>query len=92
MNSKDIVAGLDIGTTGVKALIVDTAGRVLGLGYREYPCLFPHPGWMEQDVTVMWPEICQALRAALADRSTPGKAAQDRRSRSPGRNLVDIGR
>lgn len=44
MNSKDIVAGLDIGTTGVKALIADRSGKVLGLGYREYPCLFPHPG------------------------------------------------
>ncbi len=66
MKSKDIVAGLDIGTTGVKALIVDGSGKVLGLGYHEYPCLFPHPGWMEQDVTVMWPEVCAALRAAMA--------------------------
>lgn len=61
-----IVAGLDIGTTGVKALILDSQGKVLGGGYREYPCRFPRPGWMEQDVTVMWPEVCNALRAAVS--------------------------
>jgi xylulokinase len=66
MDDKRMVAGLDIGTTGVKALVVDTVGKVLGSGYREYPCLFPHPGWMEQDVGVMWPQVCQALREAVA--------------------------
>ncbi len=64
--SEHIVAGLDIGTTGVKALIVDTSGQVLGSGYCEYPCLFPHPGWMEQDVEAMWPQVCAALREAVA--------------------------
>ncbi|MCF8035173.1 MAG: hypothetical protein K9K66_04215 [Desulfarculaceae bacterium] len=66
MPEQHIVAGLDIGTTGVKALIVDTSGKVLGSGYREYPCLFPHPGWMEQDVDAMWPQVCEALGAAVA--------------------------
>ncbi|MCB2188976.1 MAG: xylulose kinase [Deltaproteobacteria bacterium] len=66
MAEKGIVAGLDIGTTGVKVLIVDTGGRVLGSAYREYGCLFPHPGWMEQDVGAMWPQVCLALREAVA--------------------------
>ena len=50
MDGKIYIAGLDIGTTGVKALITDTEGRIIGIAYREYPCKFPFPGWVEQDV------------------------------------------
>lgn len=66
MNNKQIVAGLDIGTTGVKALIADTTGAELGSGYREYDCQFPNAGWMEQDVTAMWPEVCHSLHDAIS--------------------------
>ncbi len=65
MSNKRYIVGLDIGTTGAKTLIVDTAGRPVGLGYREYPCLFPYPGWMEQDVEAMWPKICESCREAI---------------------------
>ena len=65
MSSKKYIAGIDIGTTGAKTLITDTAGKPVGLGYREYPCLFPHPGWMEQDVEAMWPKVCESCREAI---------------------------
>jgi xylulokinase len=59
------LAGLDIGTTGVKALITDTNGNVIGMAYREYPCIYPYPGWVEQDVEYMWIKICEALREVI---------------------------
>ena len=68
------VAGLDIGTTGVKALIADTAGKVAGIAYREYPCAYPSPGWVEQDVEQMWDKICEASNEVIA------KTAVDPRS------------
>jgi len=68
------VAGLDIGTTGVKALIADTAGKVAGIAYREYPCAYPSPGWVEQDVEQMWGKICEASKEVIA------KTAVDPRS------------
>src|SRR5205823_13277074 len=38
------VLAIDAGTTGVTALVVSEAGRVVARGYREFPQLFPRPG------------------------------------------------
>ena len=42
--------GIDAGTTGCTVMIFDERGRSLGHGYKEYPCIAPHPGWSEQDL------------------------------------------
>lgn len=36
--------GLDIGTSGCKALVFDDSGRTLASAYREYPLNHPQPG------------------------------------------------
>jgi xylulokinase len=41
--------GIDVGTTGVKAVAFDREGRPLASAYREYPLDFPRPGWIELD-------------------------------------------
>ena len=41
--------GLDVGTTGCKAIVVNLEGKVLGEAYREYPLTYPQPGWAELD-------------------------------------------
>lgn len=41
--------GVDIGTTGVKALVFDDNGHLLASSYREYPLIFPFPGAAEVD-------------------------------------------
>jgi xylulokinase len=41
--------GLDIGTTGCKAVAFNDSGRQLALAYREYPLLTPRAGWAELD-------------------------------------------
>ena len=48
--------GLDIGTTGVKALVIDDAGDTLATHTDEYPLSTPRPGWVEQD-----PELPDAM-------------------------------
>ena len=44
LHMSDYLVGIDVGTTGAKALVVDLQGNLLGSGYREYPCFFPKPG------------------------------------------------
>lgn len=44
-----MLAGIDVGTTAVKALAVSPTGEVLQRVEREYPLSTPHPGWAEQD-------------------------------------------
>jgi xylulokinase len=41
--------GIDVGTTGCKAVAFDDGGRAIASSYREYPLHFPKPGWIELD-------------------------------------------
>ena len=41
--------GIDIGTSGTKAALIDRHGKLLAWAGQEYPILTPHPGWAEQD-------------------------------------------
>ena len=41
--------GIDIGTTGIKAALVDSDGRALAYESAEQKQYFPRPGWCEQD-------------------------------------------
>ncbi len=66
MAEKRLLAGIDAGTTGVTVMIADTSGNVIGTAYREYPCLYPHPGWVEQDMELMWKRICAASQEVIS--------------------------
>ena len=56
------LVGLDVGTTGVKAIAVSPTGEVLARAEEEYPFATPRPGWAEQDPEDWW----RASEAALA--------------------------
>lgn len=58
--------GLDIGTTGCKAMIFAEDGRILGQARREYAIQTPQPGWAEQDAEEVWALAWQCLRQAVA--------------------------
>jgi xylulokinase len=58
--------GLDLGTTGVRALLIGESGAVLGAATAEYPLYSPAPGWMEQDPEDWWASTCSAIREVLA--------------------------
>ena len=60
------LVGLDVGTTGVKAVAISPRGEVLGSAERGYALSTPQPGWAEQDPEDWW----RASQAALADLGT----------------------
>jgi xylulokinase len=67
--------GLDIGTTGAKAMVFDQGGRILSSAYREYPMLHPQPGWLELNPAQVWQMVKEAVsQAAAGARSDPVKA------------------
>lgn len=66
--------GLDVGTTGAKALLIDDAGGVVASTTTEYPMYTPHPQWAEQDPTDWWDAAQQSIRGVLA---TDGVQAGD---------------
>lgn len=55
--------GLDIGTSGAKALICDDKGTVLASALAEYPLFSPRPLWSEQNPADWW----QGAKSALVD-------------------------
>ncbi|MGH3111721.1 MAG: xylulokinase [Gaiellaceae bacterium] len=44
-----VLVGLDVGTTGVKALAITLEGEIVGSAEESYPLSTPRPGWSEQD-------------------------------------------
>lgn len=58
--------GIDAGTSGVKAVIIDEHGAVRGSGYHECDLIAPRPGWIEQAPEAWWSACCQAVRRAVS--------------------------
>ncbi len=58
-----MVVGLDVGTTGVKAIAVAPDGRVVAVAERGYPLATPRAGWSEQDPEDWWRATLSALDA-----------------------------
>src|SRR6202140_3067351 len=58
--------GIDVGTGGTRALVMDEAGTVVASGSEEHaPFASPRPGWAEQDPRDWWRACGAAVRKAL---------------------------
>ncbi len=62
------LVGLDVGTTGVKALAITPDGDVVASAEEHYGLSAPHPGWSEQDPD----DWVRASTAALAELGADG--------------------
>ncbi|MGQ9500774.1 MAG: FGGY-family carbohydrate kinase [Anaerolineae bacterium] len=62
----DFLLGLDYGTGGAKACIIDPEGQVLGFGFTEYPFIHEKPGWSEHEPMGYWQAACQLIKEVLA--------------------------
>ncbi|MBA3245580.1 MAG: xylulokinase [Actinobacteria bacterium] len=69
------LAGLDVGTSGVKALALSPAGDVVARAEHAYPLSTPHPDWAEQDPEDWW-RAAQAALAELDDFGSLGVSGQ----------------
>lgn len=57
--------GLDLGTSGLKGLLVDKAGNIVKEESAQYPVSYPHEGWSEQN-PADWLAACRRVLANLA--------------------------
>lgn len=58
------VIGLDVGTTGTKALVVDRAGKIIGHGYQGYGTISKSDGVVEQNAKEWWTAAVHAIGEA----------------------------
>jgi xylulokinase len=61
-----VLIGLDVGTSGVKAVALSPDGEVVASAEEPYPLSTPQPGWSEQDPEDWW-RAAQACLARLPD-------------------------
>ena len=60
--------GIDAGTSGVKAIVMDASGNLLGKGYGECDLITPRPNWVEQDPQDWW-DACDAAISQAVEKS-----------------------
>ena len=58
--------GIDLGTSGVKLLLVAADGTILAENTQSYPVSYPHPGWSEQDPEDWFAAVLRGLKELLA--------------------------
>lgn len=56
--------GVDVGSTGVKAVVFTPEGEIAGSAYREYPEVYPSPGWIELRPDDVWGGTQAVIREA----------------------------
>jgi len=72
MSSNDgALIGLDVGTTGARALAINLQGQVLASAVEEYPLSIPRPGWTEQDPETWWIASQSVIAAVTLQLETP---------------------
>ena len=63
--------GFDLGTSCLKAVLVDEAGAVIRTARRSYPLQTPHAGWAEQDPEAWWQALLATSRTLLEGGPAP---------------------
>lgn len=62
------ILALDQGTTSSRAILFDSGGRVCGVEQREFPQIYPQPGWVEHDPEAIWQSQIEVAQRLLRDR------------------------
>jgi xylulokinase len=76
MSARALLLGIDVSTTGAKALLVDETGRVISSATNPLSLSTPYPLWSEQDPHEWWLASAQSIRQSLAQAGASGEAVR----------------
>ena len=68
--------GIDIGTTGCKAVITNEKSQILCEDYIEYSLIIPSEKEVEQDAELWWELCCRAVRQGVENGGVPCQTIQ----------------
>jgi xylulokinase len=74
VTAASLVLGLDVSTTGTKALLMERDGTVVGIAAAEYDFETPRPLWAEQDPGLWWAAAQQTILEVL---QTTGRSSDE---------------
>ena len=83
--------GLDLGTSGVKAVLTDEAGAVAAQATAPLTVSRPRPGWSEQDPAAWWDALVQAVEGLRESRDLSGVRGIGLSGQQHGAVLLDAG-
>ena len=63
--SKKFIMAMDQGTTSGRCIIYDKQGRQIAVSQKEFPQIFPKPGWVEHDPMDIWQTQIDVSRQAM---------------------------
>jgi xylulokinase len=63
-SSSMALLGIDLGTSSVKVIILDTQGRTISTSKAGYTVMIPQPGWSESDPNAWWSATVSAVQTA----------------------------
>jgi xylulokinase len=72
--TSDLLLGIDVGTSSVRACIFRPDGSLVGTGQVPYAVARPNPGWAEVDPDLWWDGFLKALASALETTGVPPAA------------------
>lgn len=61
----EFVLAIDQGTTGSTVALMDSAGKLRASVNREFPQLYPQPGWVDHRPADIWSSVVKCIRALL---------------------------
>jgi xylulokinase len=61
----EYLMGLDVGTSGVKVVIINREGVVVSSDTEEYPLFTPRPGWAEQNPSDWWSATVRSIKKTI---------------------------
>ncbi|MHB9034882.1 MAG: xylulokinase [Anaerolineae bacterium] len=63
----DLILAHDLGTTGNKASLFDSSGRLVASASAYYETSYPRPGWAEQNPATWWQAVIDSTRRLLVE-------------------------
>ena len=60
-----LVLSIDQGTTSTRAIVFNQKGEVIEKAQQEINCLYPSPGWVEQDANEIWISTMSVITSVL---------------------------
>jgi len=65
MAAKKYVMAFDAGTSSSRAILFDSRGEIVSIAQREFPQIYPQPGWVEHDPSDIWHTQLSVAREAI---------------------------
>ena len=62
---KKYILSIDQGTTSTRAILISQKGEKLFQAQRPLDCLYPNPGWVEQDANQIWISVVDVINELL---------------------------